>query len=129
MARKKFEEISTEARLADTISTATAKGGNQGLPTMEEAKLRNEAKRTKGRKGLSLAKINVAFPDQAYDFVKVVSKSSGLTMNEFIVAIVEKYMSEYPEDYQKAKELQEHLKPLFPSTRIEEEEADEDEDE
>lgn len=125
MARKKFEEINTEARLADTISKATARGGNQGLPTAEEAQLRNEAKRTKGRKGLSLAKINVAFPDLAYDFVKVVSKSSGLTMNEFIVAIVEKYMAEYPEDYQKAKELQEHLKPLIPSTFTEDEDEDE----
>ena len=133
MAKKDFGEISTEARLAETISTATAKGGNQRPATEEEMKLRKEKKRTKGRKStegsLPDVKINVSFTEKAYDFVKVVSKASGQHMSEFVLAIVEKYMIEHPEDYQKAKELQEHLKPLIPSTKAEEEEADEDEDE
>ena len=115
MAKKDFSAINTE-RYGDKISTASAKGGNQGTASEEEMELRRKEGRTRGRKQaegrLPDPRINVKFDPHLYDYVRVVSKASGMTMNDFIVAIIRRYVADNPDSYRKAKELIESLSTL-----------------
>ena len=116
MAKKDFSAINTE-NYNNKLSTASAKGGKQGVASEEEMKIRKEIGRTRGRKKddgtLPSPRINVKFEDEhLYDYVKVVSKAAGMTMNDFIVAIIRRYVADNPDSYRKAKELIESLSTL-----------------
>ena len=65
--------------------------------------------KTSGRKGVKLPRINVAFPPDLYDYIKVVARGSGMTFTDFINLVLRKYMEEHPEAYEKALEVRNTL--------------------
>lgn len=109
MATKKdFGTIKT-GRVYDTIETATSNKGQQGTASPQEAEARREALRTQGRKGAKATRINMAFTDSNHQFIKIMSRISGLTMTEFTNRVIEQYRQEHPEVYDKAKAIIDQL--------------------
>ena len=110
--KKSFEDLNFRKRgegMRETLTKATASGAGQGEVTPEEEKARRAALRTQGRKGLKEKRVNMPLPEDVHDYVAVVSRAYGMPMSKFILAVLRKYMNTYPDDYEKAKELQAHL--------------------
>ncbi len=61
--------------------------------------------KTQGREGCKAERINMAFTPDNYNFIKRVSRASGLTMTEYCNRIVAAYRNEHPEVMKKALEF------------------------
>lgn len=111
--KKNFESIDTSnTREAGTVETAmsqaTSKYGQQPIASPEEAKQRRQQFRTQGRRGTRLSRLNAAFSDDNYEFIKTVSAQKGLTMTAFLNHIVNEYRETHgatPEVLAQLKEL------------------------
>lgn len=64
---------------------------------------------TSGRKGLKLARINMAFTSENYDFIQTMARVRGETLTSFVNDIVTKCREEHGEVYRKAIEFRESL--------------------
>lgn len=73
--------------------------------TMQEQIAAAEARRTQGRKGLKMPRMNTSFTPSNMDYLKVMSGVSGMTVTRFLNYIIEQHASANAERYQKAKEL------------------------
>ena len=58
--------------------------------------------RTAGHKGVKLPRINLAFSPDIYDYVKTMSKASGMTYTEFINKILQDHKEKHADTYQQA---------------------------
>lgn len=67
------------------------------------------AMKTAGRKGCRLPRINMAFAPELYDYIKTMSKVSGLTLTEFVNTVLNQYMNDHREQYDKALEFRNSL--------------------
>ena len=65
--------------------------------------------KTAGRKGLRLPRINMAFAPELYDYIKTMSKVSGMTLTEFVNTVLNQYMNDHREQYEKALEFRHSL--------------------
>lgn len=97
MASKKDFDTMKTGRLFDAIQTSTAPRGHQDTASPEEQEERAEAMRTQGRKGCKAVRINVAFTPSNHQFVKVMARASGKSMNELVNLVVAAYQQEHPE--------------------------------
>lgn len=79
--------------------------GQQQLVTPEEKARREATGRTQGRKGCKAIRINMAFWTDNHDFIKTMARISGKTMTEYTNMVIQKYRTEHPEIYDKAKAL------------------------
>lgn len=95
--KKDFTAMNTGSRVYSSIEQATSNRGQQGTASPAEAKERRENLQTQGRKGVKAARINMAFTDSNYEFIKVMSKASGKTMTEFANLVIAAYQREHPE--------------------------------
>ena len=73
--------------------------------TADEEQEYMQGRRTSGRKGVKLPRINMAFSPELYDYIRTVSMARGQTMTDFLNHIVEKSMEENREVYEKALEF------------------------
>lgn len=94
---------------AKTISRGTSGKGTQNEATDAEKKERAHTMKTQGRKGCKVQRVNMAFSDTNYDFLRVVAKIKGDSITTFVNFIVDKYREEHADAYRKAKEIQEEL--------------------
>ncbi len=106
--KKTFTDIDT-GRIYQTIETATAKKGQQGTASQEEAAERSERLQTQGRKGCKAVRINMAFTPANYDFIKTVSGVVGQTMTAYVNSIIAKYREEHADIYEKAADVKKML--------------------
>ena len=67
------------------------------------------AMKTAGRKGLRLPRINMAFAPELYDYIKTMSKVSGMTLTEFVNTVLNQYMNDHRDQYEKALEFRHSL--------------------
>ena len=89
MAKKQdYSKINTGNIYSDAIAEATQE--KQGkykerktYDAQEAAEYANKLN-TSGRKGLKLPRVNLALAPDMYDYVKTMSKISGMTYTEFI---------------------------------------------
>ncbi len=110
MAKKDFSQIKTGR--ADTtattgtvfaaIETGSARKGQQGTVSPQEAAERANSLRTQGRKGCKATRINMAFTPSNHDFVKTMAKLRGQTMTEFVNFALEEYAKLCP-NYEEVK--------------------------
>lgn len=56
-----------------------------------------EPTRTQGRKGQKAPRMNLAIPEDVYDFVRRQSRKEGLTYSEFFCALARQYQKELGE--------------------------------
>lgn len=103
-AKKDFESINT-GRVYSAIETATSRRGQQGTANPQEQAERAAELRTQGRKGCKAVRINMAFTPENHQFIKVMARISGKTMTEFANIVIERYRTEHPELYEKAKDI------------------------
>lgn len=74
----------------------------------EKADFLQEMK-TAGRKGVHLPRINVAFSPQVYDYIRTMSKASGLSYTQFINIVLNEHKEAHEAIYQKAIEIRNSL--------------------
>lgn len=102
MAKKKdFSKIENSGIFRD-IEQGAAQRGQQGTATPEEAAERASKMKTQGRKGCKLIRISTAYTPENHTFIKVMSKCTGHTMNEFVNLVVEKYRQDNIDLYNQA---------------------------
>ena len=101
---KDFSGINT-GRVYGNIETATSTKGQQGTASPQEQAQRRAEGRTQGRKGCKSKRINFAFTDENYAFIKVMARATGRTMTEFINFVLESYRNEHPELMAQAHEF------------------------
>ena len=136
MAKRDFSQINTN-RVYETIAAATAETGqviseaadeivssvHDTQEVQEEKKKRKERKtyteqeaaeilqtmQTAGRKGVKLARINLAFRPDVYNYVLTMSRVRGETMTQFIDKVLREHMEQHTDIYSKAIEFRNSL--------------------
>lgn len=109
MATKKdFSGVNT-GRVYGSIETATSSKGQQNSASPQEAAKRKSQLKTQGRKGCKAIRINMAFTPENHEYIKILAKISGKTMTEFTNFVIERYRTEHPELYDKAREIIDQL--------------------
>lgn len=110
---KDFSNVNTD-RVYNTITEATAdpetstRKDRRTYEGQEAAEFLNSG-RTSGRKGLKLSRINMAFTPDVYEYIKTMSRVSGLTMTAFINKALKEHMENHKETYNKALEFRNSL--------------------
>lgn len=99
-AKKDFSGMNTGSRVYNSIQEAT---GTATTPTA--AAMHDPAAdfRTQGRKGCKAPRINMAFSEENYLFIRTMARASGKTMTEFTNLIIASYQREHPELMDQAK--------------------------
>ena len=87
----------------EKLEQGTGKGGQQGTASPQEQHQRRQEGRTQGRKGCRVKRLNLAFYEGNYEFIRVMSKATGRTMTQFTNLIIEAYRNEHPEMMQQAQ--------------------------
>ena len=103
--KKDFTGINTGSRVYSAIEQATSRKGQQGTASPEEAAERAAELKTQGRKGCKATRINMAFTPDILRFIKTMARISRQTMTEFTNLVIERYRTEHPELYEKAREI------------------------
>lgn len=103
MANKKDFAGMNTGRVYAAIESATAKKGQQGSASPQEAAERASNLKTQGRKGCKATRINMAFTPDNHEFIAVMAKASGKTMTEFTNLVIEAYRREHPEIMEQAQ--------------------------
>lgn len=77
----------------------------------EEAKERMELMQTRGRKGVHLPRINMAFTPENHDFIKTMAFVTGKSMAEFLNSVVTEYRKKYQDgqDYDAILEMRKRI--------------------
>ena len=83
--------------------------GSRKTYTEEERQAFMASLRTGGRKGCRLPRINMAFTPELYDYIRTMSKVSGLTLTVFLNTVLKQYMDEHREQYDRALEFRNSL--------------------
>lgn len=113
MAKKDFTKINTGNIYGDVIAEATQEPQETRKPrktyNAQEAQELMQGLNTTGRKGVSLPRINLALAPDMYDYVKTMSKASGLTYTEFIDRILRAHKESHGAAYKKAVEIRNSL--------------------
>lgn len=109
MAKKDFSKVNTGDIYSKTIAEATQEAPvaqetrktRKTYSTQEAAEFMQDLKTT-GRKGVKLPRINLAFSPEVYDYVRTMSKVTGMTYTEFINRILKDHMDNHGDTYQQA---------------------------
>lgn len=108
MAKKDFSNVNPGA-LYESIAEATAKEkGARELTDAEKIDLMENMK-TRGRRGVKMPRINMAFSPEVYDYVTTMSQVRGQTITQFVNHILKQSMEDNRELYEKAVEFRNSL--------------------
>lgn len=80
----------------------------QGMQPEEEAQVAREAQeafQTQGKEGFKMMRLNMAFTPSNTDFIRVMSRISGMSMTRYVNSVIEKERQRNGETYEKAKAL------------------------
>lgn len=116
MAKKDFRSVNT-GNVYDTIAEATADPVPQTIPsrkrdtppTEEEIQLAREQRRTRGRKGVKMLRINMAFTPEIHEYIRTMAQVRGQTVTQFTEAVFRKSMEDNAEIYEQVKAFQKIL--------------------
>lgn len=113
MAKKDFT-----AHLQDAITEATADAQEveeaqaaQEKPkthktrktyTAQEADDFLKSRKTTGRKGVKLPRINLAFSPELYDYCRTMARAAGVSYTDFINTVLQQHMDEHAKAYKQA---------------------------
>ncbi len=108
--KKGFEDLQMDP-LHNDIATATStpKAYAKTEAGPEEKAARLKERRTQGKKGCKAPRINVAFSQQNYDYVRIMSRIKGKTMCAFVNDCLTQYREEHPELFQVARTLIDYI--------------------
>lgn len=113
MAKKDFskvaEHISQATQEAPATQEAQKKNKTRKTYTAQEAAEFSNNLQTAGRKGVKLPRVNLAFAPDIYDYVKTMSKASGMTYTEFLDRILRDHKAAHEDTYQKIVDIRNSL--------------------
>ncbi len=113
----KFEKMNTEKMETGTDTGAAYDTLERGKNTYKAQPAANEKEqerrkadgKTQGRKNCKLSRINMAFSESNYDYIKTMSHATGQSMTDFVNQVIISYREEHSETYEKAKEFLQEL--------------------
>lgn len=116
MANKDFSKVKTSP-VYSTIAEATADPAPQPIPkrkrdtppTAEEIQLAREQSRTRGRKGVKMLRINMAFTPEIHEYIRTMAQVRGQTVTQFTEAVFRKSMEDNAAIYEQVKAFQKIL--------------------
>ena len=73
--------------------------------TAQEIRAFQEAGKTKGRKGVKMVRVNMAFTPTVHDYIRIMASVRGETITEFTNQVFLKSMAENAELYKQAQEF------------------------
>lgn len=79
----------------------------------EEAKERMALMQTRGRKGVHLPRINMAFTPENHDFIKTMSVVTCKTMTEFLNDVIKQYREVYSQNYDEIIKMRERMNTIM----------------
>lgn len=79
----------------------------------EEADERMAHMQTRGRKGVHLPRINMAFTPENHDFIKTMSVVTCQTMTEFLNDVIKQYREVYSQDYDEIIKMRERMNTIM----------------
>lgn len=84
------------------IAEATAEETRKERKTYTEAEAQayKDSLKTAGRKGVKLPRINMAFTPTNYEYIHTMARRAGLTLTEFLNAIISQHMDDHQEQYE-----------------------------
>lgn len=101
MAKKDFTVNSAIAQ-----ATATAKTRKPRKEyTEEERKAYINERKTSGRKGVKMPRINCAFTPEAHEYIKIMARVSGQSLTNFIELCVREHKLQHLEQFEQAQKL------------------------
>ena len=103
MAAKGFKDAANAQPVYGTIIGAAQEA--QQAEEEQKALEAQEALATRGRKGVKLPRINMAFTPSNLDFIRVMAAIRGQSMTQYVNAIIERERRENGDAYQKAKQI------------------------
>ncbi len=117
MAKKDFSNVKTGS-VYDAIAQATADPAPKAIPsrkrdeepTAEEIQLAREQSRTRGRKGVKMLRVNMAFTPETHDYIRTMARASGLTITQFTELVFQKSREQNAALYEQAKSYRQNLK-------------------
>ena len=77
--------------------------------TAQEIRAFQEAGKTKGRKGVKMVRVNMAFTPTVHDYIRIMASVRGETITEFTNQVFLKSMEENAEVYKRAQEFKKSL--------------------
>ena len=102
----KFEKkTNISSKVIKDIEIGTTHAGVQSEPDPEEVATRKSEMRTQGRKNCELSRINMAFTPENYDFIRVMSKSTGKSMTQCVNLMLSEYRDNHMDFFTEANEL------------------------
>ena len=79
----------------------------------EEADERMALMQTRGRKGVHLPRINMAFTPENHDFIKTMSVVTCQTMTEYLNDVIKQYREVYSQDYDEIIKMRERMNTIM----------------
>lgn len=99
--KKKDLQSAIDTGLERLFSTADA----QEVPQEQDRREAAEARRTQGRKGYKLQRLNISLTPSQYDYVRTMAAISGKSQTCFIGELIDRAAEENRTTYNRAKEL------------------------
>ena len=78
---------------------------DQKAPGEQTVLAAQEAQATRGKKGVKMPRINMAFTPSNLGFIRVMAAIRGQTMTQFVNTLVERERTTRGEEYDRAKQL------------------------
>lgn len=109
-SKKDFSGINTNSIYGDVIAEATApeRKERKTYDDKEAAELM-QSLHTTGRKGVKLPRLNLALAPDMYDYVKTMSKITGMTYTEFLDKVLRAHKEAHGEAYAAAVKIRESI--------------------
>ena len=102
-----------EAKQAYKAQDVTPEALTSAIADMEAKIEAAEARRTQGRKGYQLPRLNITLTPSGVEYVRVMAGITGKSVTRYISDIVDKDAAANAERYQKAKELMQDARLSF----------------
>lgn len=75
----------------------------------QEAADFSEERKTAGRKGVKLPRINLAFSPSLYEYVTTMARAAGMSYTDFINMVLQQHKDDHADAYQKAIDFRNSL--------------------
>ena len=98
-------EPAQDAQQEEEAQEAAEEQQAQGHYSAQEIRSFQESGRTKGRKGVKMLRVNMAFTPEIHDYIRIMANVRGESITDFTNHVFKKSMEENEEIYKRAIEF------------------------
>lgn len=107
----KFNSVNNISEVSSVIAKSAGQTTKKEAPAAEKRR-RLSARKTQGRKGCLMQRINMAFSPENHEYLRVVSACMGKNMSEFVNDLITKYRMQHADIYEKAVKFKKEVEGL-----------------